>query len=164
MLLTTLKKIENFEKLKAEVLNIVSLVGADHTQIMCQVNEAASADWLTGVGRISELKTQDEFQYNHLNPALNGTEIARLITEHGGVRTRIMTLKPRSCYSVHADPTQRIHIPIITNAGSWMVWPHNHYSTQLTVGYSYLTDTTKPHTFFNGGTEDRIHLVMCVSC
>ena len=158
-----LKKIENFEKLKAEVLNIVSLVGTEHTQIMCQSCQSDSFDWLTGIGRISELKTQNEIEYSHLNPALDGTEISRLIREHNGVRTRIMTLKPRSCYSVHADPTARIHIPIITNAGSWMVWPHDNYSSQLLTGYSYLTDTTKPHTFFNGSTEDRIHLVMCVS-
>ena len=163
MLLTVLKNIENFDKLKAEVLDILSLVGKEHSQIMCQTSEQNSNDWFTGIGRISGLETPDESKYKYLNTALDGTEISKLINEYGGVRTRIMTLRSRSCYSVHADPTHRIHIPITTTEGSWMVWPHNNYVAHLITGNSYLTDTTKPHTFFNGSTEDRIHLVMCVA-
>jgi len=163
MLLTMLKTIENFDKLRTEVLDIISLVGKEHGQIICQTTKVGDSDWFTGTERNSRLGTQDESQYKHLNPALNGTEISKLIKEYGAVRTRIMTLRPRSCYRVHADLTQRIHIPIVTTDNAWMVWPHNNHVAHLTIGNSYLTDTTKPHTFFNGSTEDRIHLVMCVA-
>ena len=162
MLLTTIKPVKNFDKLKTEILNVISLVGSEHPQIICQGNNPESNDWLTGTGSITGLKIQNEFHYTHLNPALIGTEIANLIEEYQGVRTRIMTLKPRSCYSVHSDPTMRIHIPIITTAESWMIWPKDNYCSQLIPGYGYLTDTTKYHTFLNGSTEDRIHLVMCI--
>ena len=30
-------------------------------------------------------------------------------------RTRVMILKPRTCYTYHKDTTKRIHIPLVTN-------------------------------------------------
>lgn len=71
-------------------------------------------------------------------------------------------MPPRKCYSVHQDPTPRLHIPIITNEHCWMVWPKDQFCVHLNEGYVYWTNTQKYHSFLNGGTEDRIHIVMCV--
>ena len=163
MLVTTLKPIENFNQLKLEVLELIKELGQGLTQIMCQGSDPENHDWNTGSGRISALKVKEESDYCYLNPRLKGTELEKLINEYQGFRTRIITLTGRKCYSVHADPGFRIHVPIVTNDQAWMVWPHNNYSSKLEIGHSYLTDTTKNHTFLNGSLEDRIHIVMCVN-
>jgi hypothetical protein len=51
----------------------------------------------------------------------------------------------------------------VSNDQAWMIWPYDNYSSRLEIGHSYLTDTTKNHTFLNGSLEDRIHIVMCVN-
>jgi hypothetical protein len=163
MLVTTLNPIENFNQLKLEVLELIKELGQGLTQIMCQGPTPENHDWDTGSGRISTLKVKEEADYCHLNPRLKGTELERLINEYQGFRTRIITLTGRKCYSVHADPGFRIHVPIVTNDQAWMVWPYNNYSSKLEIGHSYLTNTTKNHTFLNGSLEDRIHIVMCVN-
>jgi hypothetical protein len=163
MLVTTLNPIENFNQLKLEVLELIKELGPNLTQIMCQGSDPENHDWSTGSGRISALKVKEELDYCYLNPRLKGTELEKLINEYQGFRTRIITLTGRKCYSVHADPGFRIHVPIVTNDQAWMVWPYNNYSSRLKIGHSYLTDTTKNHTFLNGSLEDRIHIVMCVN-
>jgi hypothetical protein len=163
VLVTTLKPIENFDRLKLEVLELIKELGQGLTQIMCQGPDPENHDWNTGSGRISILNIKEESDYCYLNPRLKGTELEKLINEYQGFRTRIITLTGRKCYSVHADPGLRVHIPIVTSDQSWMVWPYDNYSSRLETGHSYLTDTTKNHTFLNGSLADRIHIVMCVN-
>lgn len=76
-------------------------------------------------------------------------------------RVRILLKEPRSTLSWHRDPEPRLHIPIITNPGSIMVIEHvaKHLPAD---GSVWITNNTKYHNAFNGGEEDRIHLVACV--
>ena len=76
-------------------------------------------------------------------------------------RVRILLKQPRSTLSWHRDPEPRLHIPIITNPGSIMVVDNvaKHLPAD---GSVWITNNTKYHNFFNGGEEDRIHLVACV--
>ena len=55
----------------------------------------------------------------------------------------------------------RLHIPIITNPGAIMVVDHvaKHMPAD---GSVWITNNTKYHNAFNGGEENRIHLVACV--
>ena len=73
-------------------------------------------------------------------------------------RVRILLKEPRSTLSWHRDPEPRLHIPIITNPGCIMVIEEvaKHLPAD---GSAWLTNNTKYHNFFNGGEEDRIHLV-----
>lgn len=153
--------IDNFEQLKTEVLNIVKNISAD--QIMCQGLQTSPSDWLTGAGRINELEHNQERDYCVINPALNGTILEEYIKKYNGFRTRIMVMPGRHCYSIHPDPTPRIHIPIVTSKQAWMIWPYNNQCYQLQTGHAYWTDTRKYHTFINGADVTRIHLVMCVN-
>ena len=73
-------------------------------------------------------------------------------------RTRVLKKEPRSTLSWHKDPEPRLHIPIITNYGCRMVIDDRAYHMPAD-GSVYLTNTTKYHNFFNGGEEDRIHIV-----
>ena len=77
-------------------------------------------------------------------------------------RVRILLKEPRSTLSWHRDPEPRLHIPIITNPGCIMVIEEvaKHLPAD---GSAWLTNNTKYHNFFNGGEEDRIHLVACLT-
>ena len=76
-------------------------------------------------------------------------------------RVRILLKKPRSTLSWHRDPEPRLHIPIITNPGCHMVIDNvaKHLPAD---GSVWITNNTKYHNAFNGGEENRIHLVACV--
>jgi hypothetical protein len=76
-------------------------------------------------------------------------------------RVRILLKQPRSTLSWHRDPEPRLHIPIITNPGSIMVIDNiaKHLPAD---GSVWITNNRKYHNAFNGGEEDRIHLVACV--
>ena len=76
-------------------------------------------------------------------------------------RVRVLLKEPRSTLSWHRDPEPRLHIPIITNPGCRMVIENiaKHMPADGTVT---ITNNTKYHNFFNGGEQERIHLVACV--
>jgi hypothetical protein len=76
-------------------------------------------------------------------------------------RVRILLKKPRSTLSWHRDPEPRLHIPIITNPGCLMVID-NVAKHMPADGFVWVTNNTKYHNAFNGGEENRIHLVACV--
>ena len=77
-------------------------------------------------------------------------------------RVRILLKEPRSTLSWHRDPEPRLHIPIITNPGCIMVIEEiaKHLPAD---GSVWVTNNMKYHNFFNGGEEDRIHLVACLT-
>ena len=76
-------------------------------------------------------------------------------------RVRLLLKEPRSTLSWHRDPEPRLHIPIYTNPGSIMVVDEvaKHMPAD---GSVWITNNTKYHNAFNGGEENRIHLVACV--
>ena len=77
-------------------------------------------------------------------------------------RVRILLKEPRSTLSWHRDPEPRLHIPIITNPGCLMVIENvaKHLPAN---GSVYITNNVKYHNAFNGGEENRIHLVACLT-
>ena len=84
-----------------------------------------------------------------------------LSTKYKLGRVRILLKEPRSTLSWHRDPEPRLHIPIITNPGSIMVID-NVAKHMPADGSVWITNNTKYHNAFNGGEENRIHLVACV--
>ena len=76
-------------------------------------------------------------------------------------RVRILLKEPRSTLSWHRDPEPRLHIPIITNPGCIMVIEDvaKHLPAD---GSVYITNNLKYHNAFNGGEENRVHLVACL--
>ena len=77
-------------------------------------------------------------------------------------RVRILLKQPRSTLSWHRDPEPRLHIPIITNPGCIMVIENvaKHLPAN---GSVYITNNLKYHNAFNGGEENRVHLVACLT-
>ena len=76
-------------------------------------------------------------------------------------RIRLLLKEPRSTLSWHRDPEARLHIPIYTNPGAIMVVDQvaKHMPAD---GSVWVTNNTKYHNAFNGGEENRVHLVACV--
>ena len=76
-------------------------------------------------------------------------------------RMRLLLKEPRSTLSWHRDPEPRLHIPIYTNPGAIMVVDKvaRHMPAD---GSVWITNNTKYHNAFNGGEENRVHLVACV--
>ena len=76
-------------------------------------------------------------------------------------RVRILLKEPRSTLSWHRDPEPRLHVPIITNPGCIMVIENvaKHLPAD---GSVYITNNLKYHNAFNGGEENRVHLVACL--
>ena len=77
-------------------------------------------------------------------------------------RVRILLKKPRTSLSWHRDPEPRLHVPIITNPGCLQVIENvaKHLPADGTV---WITNNTKYHNAFNGGEENRVHLVACLT-
>ena len=110
-------------------------------------------------------KAIDESKYTELVPEFKGTyfeEVFNILRKKFKLgRVRILLKEPRSTLSWHRDPEPRLHIPIITNKGCRMVIEDvsKHMPADGTVT---ITNNTKYHNFFNGGEQNRIHLVACV--
>ena len=110
-------------------------------------------------------KPIDESKYTELVQEFKGTyfeEVFNILRKNFKLgRVRILLKEPRSTLSWHRDPEPRLHIPIITNKGCRMVIEDvsKHMPADGTVT---ITNNTKYHNFFNGGEQNRIHLVACV--
>jgi hypothetical protein len=110
-------------------------------------------------------KPIDESKYTQLISDFHNTYFEEvyniLIKKFKLGRIRILLKEPRSTLSWHRDPEPRLHIPIITNPGCRMVIEDvaKHMPAD---GSVTITNNTKYHNFFNGGEQERIHLVACV--
>lgn len=126
------------------------------TQIMLQRTEID--DPFYGIGKVLELKhTEEEFIYPQFDMSYTNFIIEKL----GMYRTRLMRMKPQTCYTYHLDLTKRMHIPLITNDRCMFIIDDIVYRYPAD-GNHYLVDTTKMHTAINASTEDRLHIVGCI--
>jgi len=107
----------------------------------------------------------NENAYTELVPEFKNTYFEKVIkvisSKYKLGRVRILLKEPRSTLSWHRDPEPRLHIPIITNPGCIMVID-NVAKHMPADGSVWITNNTKYHNAFNGGEENRVHLVACV--
>ena len=107
----------------------------------------------------------DESEYSEFIPDYENTyfkEVYDVISSKYKLgRVRILLKEPRSTLSWHRDPEPRLHIPIITNPGCLMVID-NVAKHMPADGSVWITNNKKYHNAFNGGEENRVHLVACV--
>ena len=75
-------------------------------------------------------------------------------------RIRLMNLKPKTCLSWHVDDSPRLHYPIITQEGCFLVIEDEVMA--LPLNKWHIADTTKKHTAFNGSKSSRVHLVAVI--
>ena len=137
-----------------KVLDEINDVGLDADQIMLQGIEGQS-DKVFGTGSITNYNLEEkDFKHRIFDlPYTNS-----LLERYNMVRTRIMIMPSKTCYSYHWDLSSRIHLPLISNEDCFFVIDDNVYRTPAN-GNIYRVDTTKKHTFVNASFEKRIHIM-----
>lgn len=75
-------------------------------------------------------------------------------------RVRIMNLLPKTCLTWHKDSTTRVHYPMLTHEGCFMVIQDE--VKHLPVNTWWHTDTSVKHTVFNGSKKNRYHIVAAI--
>jgi hypothetical protein len=106
----------------------------------------------------------DEKDFTETCDFLKGTyteEVINIFKEkYGAVRGRYMMMNWKTCLTYHHDLTTRIHLPLVTNDGCFMIIDGK--TEKLHEGITYHVDTTKRHTALNAGKHLRFHIVFCL--
>ena len=123
------------------------------------------APWNT-IDGLESLRNYDkdctEKNFNIVHKNFKNTEFERIVNDFKLVRSRIMLLQGKNCYSIHQDTSWRLHIPIETNTGCLFYFPDHKEHFHLEEGKVYKVNTTEQHTFFNAGCDNRIHFIGCL--
>jgi hypothetical protein len=103
-------------------------------------------------------KTEELYTYPLFNiPYING-----IIEEHKLCRTRVMKMKPKTCYYWHKDSTPRLHIPVVTHEHCFLILENEGRVHLPADGTAYIVDTTQHHSAMNCSKIDRTHIVGCL--
>ena len=100
----------------------------------------------------------DETENDFNVPLFDIPYINSILKENNLVRTRIMKMKPKTCYYWHHDKTKRLHIPIETHEHCFLLLDNDRIHLPAD-GTAYEVDTTVNHTALNCSKIDRIHIV-----
>ena len=116
--------------------------------------------WTDAVGKPSSKPDSKNtwVQDKVLNEIFKNTVFESVIEKYNITRTRFMWLKPFSCYSIHRDLSERLHIPLITNPDCYFVFKKEGLF-HLETGKVYFVDTKKEHTAINCSNQWRLHLL-----
>tara|TARA_R110000744_G_scaffold374689_1_gene487644 strand:- start:6977 stop:7561 length:585 start_codon:yes stop_codon:yes gene_type:complete len=105
-----------------------------------------------------------EEDFTQLVSVFEGTKFEdfyRVLTAKFAVgRVRVMKMRPNHSMSWHKDYNNRIHYPLKTQTGCFMVIDDE--IAHLEQNKWYYTVTQQFHTAFNGSREDRTHIVACL--
>lgn len=135
------------------------------SQVAIQTDNDTEDNWLAGTGKSISKTLEWEQTFNKLQPSLKGTAIDKYLQwlDVPVYRTRIMLAREKGCYSVHRDYSPRLHLPLVTNKQCNFLFTDPLQMFHMPAdGRTTWVETTKPHTFMNGSTEKRLHLVMIV--
>ena len=139
---------------KPDIDRIIDELRCIHNSDQVCLQTVEGKDFLYGARSGNEF-TEPETEFKHFcweTPYINS-----IITHFKLVRSRVMTLKSKTCLSYHKDPTKRFHLPVYTNENCFiMIDKEVHH---LPVGKCYIIDSTLPHTAINASFEDRIHII-----
>lgn len=160
------KRYDNFQfdlaRLKTEAHSLMfdSTNGVYSTQRSLQTD--GSADWDISTGSKPDI---DESVWDKLHPELAGTwwEEFFATLPLKVYRARLLTIQPRTCYSIHTDRTPRIHIAIDTHPQARFIFTNPPALRHIPAdGHAWWIDTTKEHSAMNGSLKPRIHFVACL--
>lgn len=172
----------DIDKLRDEVKDIVKTYGYKGQQISLVYREGYKDNcWFDGVGtsfqfdenrnpktdsqgNILRRFTEDEFK--NINPGLENTELEKVYEtckkDHNISRFRIAKLDPRRTYGWHKDEEIRIHVPVITAPGCFLITEDGVASHLPADGSVYMFYARNGyHTAVNSDYKiERIHLLL----
>jgi hypothetical protein len=160
-----------FEELQKQLIDIAW--AQDIANINCHpdgqlaVQTSGVGSLHDGVGTAKSTREDWEHSFNQIHSLFKDTLIEDYINWLGVpvYRTRIMLTREKSSYSIHKDRSPRLHLPLVTNKQCFFLFAEpdetrlHHFPAD---GRTTWVDTRKMHTFINGSTEHRLHLVMIV--
>ena len=156
----------------------VRVLGPVDTDRLCQslskfIDTAQSGVTQQGLRWAGDFEGVSDLRYQTANPKsyaapdftdwIEGTEyLQEVATTFKEIRTagrvRMLTMKPRTTYSLHHDPDLwRVHIPLITNPDAFMFVDGKMW--HLPAGFAYMVQVEYHHLAVNAGNENRIHVV-----
>lgn len=173
----------DISKLQKETLDIIKEVGFQGSRQISLVHRKGFENdcWRDGCGSPFQFDKNrnvitdnhdnykrrfEENQFKYINSRLEGTEIENVYQtaakNYEVARYRIALLPPKTCYGWHKDHEIRIHIPIFTAPGCFIITEDN-IATHLeangkcTIFYA----SNGYHTALNSDySSDRIHLLI----
>jgi len=117
----------------------------------------------------NDVKRFQEQDFDTINPGLEGSEIERVFktfrTQYKTGRFRIASLPPKRCYTWHSDYEKRIHVPIFTYPGCFLITEQDQKFRHLpATGESWMFEANAGyHTAINADAgRNRVHLLLCV--
>ena len=150
--------------------------GMPGNQIGVTYRDNANDIWQDAMGSLYDPETKTfiskESDFKNLNSNLGAytKQVIDTLSKIENVqfgRIRFMRAEQKRGLSIHRDLEPRYHLVIKTNPGALF---GEYYGTEGVAaqcyhlpadGYFYKVDTTRNHFIYNGGWEDRIHLVLC---
>ena len=119
----------DFDQLKNRCPDNLTLDSMGHRMqgLSIQHRKNVVAPWNTIDGLESLRNNYDkdctEKDFNIVHKNFKNTEFERIVNDFNLVRSRIMLLHGKRCYSIHPDDSWRLHIPITTNPGCLFYFP-----------------------------------------
>lgn len=156
---TILFKYPRFYYIRDEVIALQHHLGL--RQISVQTN--GSTDWNQSCGWLAKGNTEQMFSQIH--EQLKGSEIHKYLEwlPFPVFRTRIMVMTPGRQYSIHKDPSRRLHLPLTTNPEARFIFTEERLNIHMPAdGHIHVVDTRKMHTAVNNGSDVRIHIVSVI--
>jgi hypothetical protein len=148
----------DIERIKTEIDILVQRHGWSRAENQLSL-QAPDGNFHNGVGKLAGLFEEN---FNHINVPTDW-ELHRFITENRLVRTRVMLLKPKACYTLHRDLTKRVHLAVVTDPRCLFLKGREAFHIPAD-GVPRLIDTTEEHTAMNCTFDvERIHVVGCVT-
>jgi hypothetical protein len=160
-----------FEQVRVQLVTLARLLEINNIhvnsagQIAIQTNDVNQEGWHAGVGKSVDRSHTWELQFKDIQRELKDTPVDEYLKWLGVpvYRTRIMLAREKSSYSIHRDYSPRLHLPLVTNPQALFLFTEPASLHHMPAdGTTYWVDTRRQHTFINGSTEDRLHLVMIV--
>lgn len=76
-------------------------------------------------------------------------------------------VRPGQRHPLHVDVQRsdwvtRVHVPLVTNPGAWMLFEEEGERVHFEAGHAYTFNTLARHAFGNDGDQDRTHLIFDV--
>lgn len=106
----------------------------------------------------------DEEDFTYLCDRFRGTVFEKVYDELSQVyelgRIRFMKMDPKQCFSWHKDPSPRIHYPLVTHEGCFMVIEDE--MVHMPKHTWWWANTEVPHTAVNSSLNDRVHIVFVI--
>lgn len=159
----------HFEELKTECLRVANKYGEwefrSDGQVAIQTDNSDVDNWYAGTGHSTTKTPEWEHNFKYIQPSLKDSIIDDYIKwlDIPVYRARIMLAREKGCYSIHRDYSPRLHLPLVTNKQcNFLITDPLQMFHLPADGTTTWVDTRLPHTFMNGSTEKRLHLVMIV--